>query len=181
MKKYFEILQKHRIVFYVLVFICFFYFGINNFYIKQKETKIYNLVMEKNNLIKQKDELSRTISNLKKENEIFQKEIISLKDIIIFKTKILDIKNKAIFLSQISSFDGITLESIVPGDINKNSSKLFKWTINISVKGSYSQIKEYADYLSKLPYLINISRLELTKQNIKSTNNAQITLEVLCR
>lgn len=181
MKKYFEILKKHKIILYSLVFICALYYGINRFYIYQREKKINNLIAEKNNLIKQKDDLTKVITSLKKENETLGKGKISLKDILLFKTKILDLKNKAAFLKEISNFDRIILESIVSGNIDKNSSKLFRWTVNISVKGSYSQIKEYVDYLNKLPYLISINRLEMSKQSNRPNINAQITLEVLCR
>lgn len=181
MKKYLLILKNHKILIYSLFFILILFYVVNRFYIGQLETKKNTMLVEKENLTKQKNELLNAISNLKKENQILDQEKITLKDILIFKTKILDLKNKAIFLNQISNYHEVVLESIVTSDIVKSSPTLSKWTINITVKGTYNQIKNYMDYLNKLPYLINIVRLELNKQSQRQINTAQITMEVLCR
>lgn len=181
MKKYLEILKGHKILIYSFIVFCVLFYGIKKFCINKIEIKKNKMIAEKENLLKQKNELLNVVSNLKKENQILDQEKITLKDILVFKTKILDLKNKAVFLNHISNYNEVALESVVPGNIDKNSSNLFKWTINISVKGTYSQIKNYIDYLNKLPYLININRLELSKNSQRSINTAHITMEVLCR
>ncbi|MCX7770027.1 MAG: hypothetical protein N2202_02980 [Proteobacteria bacterium] len=181
MKKYLDFIKNHRILIYSILLGGFLFFAINKFYINKIEEKNIKMLTERENLIKQKNELLNLIASLKKENEALEKENITLKDILLFKTKILDMKNKAIFFNHISNFNGILLESIVPGNIDKSSPNLFKWTINISIRGSYREIKNYIDYLNKLPYLIIINRLEMSKNPQKPINSAQITLEVLCR
>lgn len=181
MKKFLLIIKEHKIIIYSLLIISVLFVGINKIYINKLMTNQKSMLIEKEKLIRQKNDLLNVISNLKKENQILDEGSVTLKDVLIFKTKILDFKNKAVFLEQISNYNEVALESVVPGNMDKSSSHIFKWTINVSVKGTYNQIKNYVDYLNRLPYLININRLELSKHSQKSINTAQITLEVLCR
>jgi Tfp pilus assembly protein PilO len=178
MRNFLKVIKQHKILAIGIgVFILLFVL-LEKLYLAKLDRSIKNLVTQKESLLKEKQELEGVLSSLEKEN--VKTKSSALKNILLLKTRILDYKQNAMFLKEITDFNEVTFENITPAKFEKTST-IGRWIINVGIRGSYLQIKNYIEYLNKLPYIININRLELNKGNNKQANRAQITLEVICR
>ncbi len=180
MRNFLNVIKQHKVLTFGVGILILLFVLLQQFYFIKLDNRIKNLVNQKESLLKEKQQLEKVLANFAKEMDNVKSQSSSLKDILLLKTKILDYKQNAMFLKEITDFNEITFENITPTKFEKTSA-LGRWIINVGVRGSYLQIKNYIEYLNKLPYIVHINRLELNKGNNKQANKAQITLEVICR
>jgi len=180
MRNLLNAIKQHKILLIGVGVLVFLLVLLQDLYFIKLDNRIKNLVNQKESLLKEKQQLENVLINFKKEVENTKSQSSTLKNIFLLKTRILDYKQNALFLKEITDFNEIVFENITPAKFEKTSA-LGRWIINVGVRGSYLQIKNYIEYLNKLPYIIHINRLELNKGSNKQANRAQITLEVICR
>lgn len=180
MKKILDIIKKHNFLIKGFLIFIVFAFLVEKFAILPLKTKRDMLYSKFNTLLNEKKQLESTVISLTKEFQELERNESTLTNFFILKNRVVDLKKSSIFLNKLVDFDGLKILNLAPGKKEKVSN-LTKWLITITVSGNYSDINAYLNYLEKLPYTLNIVKVELSKINGQKGNSAEIFVEVVAK
>lgn len=171
---------KHKYLFSGIIIIVLLNFLLNRYLILPMETKLSSVKSRVLTLTNEKNNLTKEVSTLKsKEAELKEKEN-RLTEYFILKSKLVEFNITSQFLRNIVSFNGVKIDNLKPGK-KEQIGQFKKWQLYITLSGSYGDINNYFSYLDRLPYLLNVKNVSLSKGNTKGEVTANVTLEAIGR
>lgn len=133
--------------------------------------KIVSLSVEKDNLLKE-------IKNLKEVELKLREKEGRLAEYFILKSKLADFNASSKILRDLLSFHSVKYNRLNP-DKKEQIGKFKKWILHLNLTGSYADLNNYFNYLDRLPYILSVKNVKLSKGNAKGEVFAEVTVEVI--